>query len=76
MATFAAPHELSEKGPQLRRVRPDGWPLGGGLVGGKFGGIDFVSRLVLLFRAVEFEDAVDVDLGDPMQIQSGVRMGT
>jgi hypothetical protein len=40
--------------------------LGGGLVGGKFGGIHFRSRLVLLLRAVEFEDAVDVDLGDPM----------
>jgi len=36
------------------------------LVGGKFGGIDLGSRLVLLLSAVEFEDAVDVDLGDPM----------
>ena len=32
--------------------------LRGGLVGGKFGGIDLGSRLVLLLRAVEFEDAV------------------
>jgi hypothetical protein len=29
-------------------------------------GIDLVGRLVLLLSAVEFEDAVDVDLGDPM----------
>jgi len=42
------------------------WPLSGGLVGGKFGGIDLGSRFVLLLSAVEFEDAIDVDLGDPM----------
>ena len=40
--------------------------LRGGLVGRKFGGIDLGSRLVLLLRAVEFEDAVEVDLGNPM----------
>ena len=43
-----------------------GGPLSGGLVGGKFGGIDLGSRLVLLLSAVEFEVAVDVNLGDPM----------
>ena len=35
-----------------------GPPLSGGLVGGKFGGIDLGSRLVLFLSAVEFEDAV------------------
>src|SRR5215471_13179363 len=55
-----------KKGPQTRRLRPNGWLLSGGLVGGKFGGIDLGSRLVLLLSAVEFEDAVDVDLGDPL----------
>ena len=40
--------------------------LSGRLVGGKFRGINLGSRFVLLLSAVEFEDAVDVDLGDPM----------
>ena len=53
-----------KKASALWGLKPDGWPLRGGLVGGKFGGIDLRSRLVLLFRAVEFEDTVDVDLGD------------
>jgi hypothetical protein len=39
-----------------------------GLVGGKLGGIDLGRRLVLLLREVEFEDALDVDLGDPMLV--------
>jgi len=42
-----------------------GGPLTEGLVGGKFGGTDLGSRLVLLLSAVESEDAVDVDLGNP-----------
>jgi hypothetical protein len=43
-----------------------GGPLTEGLVGGKFGGTDLGSRLVLLLSAVESEDAVDVDHGNPM----------
>jgi len=58
--------DTPKKGPQPRRLRPNRWPLSGGLVGGKFGGIDLGSRLVLLLSAVEFEDAVEVDLGNPM----------
>ena len=54
------------KGLSPEGLRPDEWPLSGGLVGRQFGGIDLGSRLVLLLSAVEFEDAVNVDLGDPM----------
>ena len=58
-------HEVAERRPQPpKEVRPIGWPLSGGLVGGKFGGIDLRSRLVLLLSAVEFEDAVDVLTSD------------
>jgi hypothetical protein len=55
-----------KKASAPKELRPNGWPLSGGLFGGKFGGIDLRSRLVLLLRAVEFEDAADVNLGDPM----------
>ena len=59
------------KGLSPEGLRPDEWPLSGGLVGRQFGGIDLGSRLVLLLRAVQFEDAVDVDLGDPMLDRRG-----
>ena len=55
-----------KKGLSPEGLRPNGWPLCGGLIGGKFGGIDLGSRLVLLLGAVEFEDAVDVNLGNPV----------
>jgi hypothetical protein len=58
---------ISRKGLSPIGLRPNEWPLTGGLVGGKFGGINLGrSRLVLLLRTVEFEDAVDQDRGDPM----------
>ena len=66
MARLGPPYELSEKGLSPEGLRLSGWPLSGGLVGGEFGGIDPGSRLVLFLRAVEFEDAVEVDLGNPM----------
>jgi hypothetical protein len=44
--------DTPKKGPQPRRLRPNRWLLSGGLVGGKFGGIDLGSRLVLLLRAI------------------------
>ena len=65
--TCESPHEKAEKRPQPPKgLRPNGWPLRSGLVGEKFGGIDLGSWLPLLLSTVEFEDAVDLDLGDPM----------
>jgi len=62
-----APHELAEKRPPpSRELRRNEWPLCGGPVGGKFGGIDLRSRLVLLLSDVEFEDTADVNIGEPM----------